>query len=108
MSVKSHYIGSLRRETVIDHYLSSACLVEDSQLDAVSKRSRTVSEYDVHILYECSFPYDIIGYIVIYILNAAVVSDSHIMQSRIIDTGMLLHTAWHSEHLAERSQSDLS
>ena len=93
MTIKRHNICQLSGKPVIDHNFASTGLIQHRHLHTVSEGTHPVCKDDIHIFNEGTAAYSIIGNIILYIFNAAVISDSHIMQSGIINSGMLAHSS---------------
>ena len=107
MSVQGHDIGCLSGKPVIDHHLTASRLIQDGGLDTVAEAGNPVSENYVHILNETVIPDNIVGNVILYILDAAVIPDCDIMESRMKQSRVLPHAPWKGEFLVEGSKTDV-
>ena len=101
MPVKSHHIGSLSRQTIIDHHFPATGFIKHSHFHTIAERSPSISEYDIDIFNESAFADLIVCNVILDIFYAAVVSHGHIVQGDMIQSRMLHHASRKSEFLIE-------
>ena len=79
VAVQRHDVGQVGRQFVVDGHLATACLIQDRGLYPITKRRDAIHQQDVHILNESIFTNLIIGYVVLYVLYAAVIAHRHVV-----------------------------
>ena len=108
MAPECHHIGLLSRKTVVNHNLATAGLVHHRSFHPVSEGAFTVGQQNVHVLDETAVPDFVVGDVVLYVLDAAVVADGDVMQRGLIDAGVLGHSSGQIEALFEDSQAHIA
>ena len=104
MAVKGHDICRLRRQIVEDHHFATSGLAQYRDFDTVTEAADAVGKDDVDVFDERVVSYLIIRNIVLYILDAAVIAYSHIMQSGESDSRRLAYTAREAEFFPEHTK----
>ena len=94
----------MSRKAVVHHHFASSRLVQYSHFYPITEFATTIHQNDVHILDESIVAYLIIGYVVLHILDAAVIPHRYIVQGGMIQTGMFLHSACQGKLVLEHAQ----
>ena len=76
----------------MNRHFTSTRFIQYSYFNAIPKLAPAIYQNDIYILYKCIIPNDIVGYIVLYILNTTIIAHRYIMQGRMIQSGMFTHT----------------
>ena len=105
VAVHGHHIGDLCGKTVVDQHLAAAGLVQDRDGNAVAEAAGAVRQDQVHILQDRVMADFVIGNIVGYVLDEAVVADGHVVQGCIMHAGMLAQPAREFEFPVELSKT---
>ena len=72
----------------MNRHFTSTRFIQYSYFNAIPKLAPAIYQNDIYILYKCIIPNDIVGYIVLYILNTTIIAHRYIMQGRMIQSGM--------------------
>ena len=108
MAVKRHHIGCLGGQTVENHHFTTSGLVKHSHFHSISETAHPVRKDDVDVFDEGVMADSIVGDVVLYMFDAAIVADCHVMECGIGDSGMFPHSSRQFEFLAERTQTYVS
>ena len=108
MAIKGHDISEAGRETVEDGDLASAAFVHYGYADSVTERGLAINEDRIDILDTGVLPDTVVGNIIVDIIEAHIVSDLHIMEHGMVDTGRHRYTSGKLELLAEDTQFNIS
>ena len=92
----------------MNRHFTSTRFIQYSYFNAIPKLAPAIYQNDIYILYKCIVPNDIVGYIVLYILNTTIIAHRYIMQSRMIQSGMFTHATCQRKLIFKDPQSDLS
>ena len=106
--IHRHHIGGLRAQPVVDFHLASAGLVQDRHLHAVSKPARSLRDDQIDIGQDRVVADGIVRNVVGHRVDETVVAHGHVVQGRIIQSGVLLQAAGEIEFPVEPPEPDRS
>ena len=102
--VQSHDVGLMRRQFVAYHDFAPSGLIHDRDFHPVAESSDSVGKHAVYVYYDSIVAYRIVGYIVVHILDDAIIAHRDIVQHRVPYAGMLPHAAGQQDFTSERPQ----
>ena len=106
VAIEGHDVSLMGRELVVDRNFAASGLVENRNLHAVAERGLAIDHNHVHVFNERVATNLVIGYVVLNVLNTAVVAHGDVVERHVAQTGVLSDAPGHDKILFKHTQTD--
>ena len=108
VAIEGHDVGNVGGQFVVDGHFTSAGLVQHGHFHAVAEGGSAFHQDAVHVLNEGVVADVIVGDVVLYVFDAAIVSHRYVVQGHVAQGGVLLDAAGQGEFSFEHAQADVA